>query len=199
MIKTNGIAASISESKMVDSSKVYANSRQSSFFHICEECRSVCCKEARPPLTSERISTIKEYLSKRETDVKKPFKRSGYSFPRETSDGYCIFFDDEAKKCKIHALKPETCVAGPITFDINVGKGVIEWYLKTEKICKLAGILSRDDEMLKKHLKSAKREINNLLRSLSKEELLTILTIDEPDTFKIDEDKLDSETLKKLR
>ena len=168
--------------------------RQDDFSNACGNCKIVCCRGAHPPLTPERIRIIDSHQPQLQSSW---YCREEYAYPRETSRG-CVFLDD-GKMCTIQPYKPETCVAGPITFDINVGKSVIDWYLKTEKICKLAGILSRDDEMLRKHLKSAKREINNLIRRLSKEELLTILTIDEPDTFKIDEDKLDSETLKKLR
>jgi hypothetical protein len=95
-------------------------------------------------------------------------------------------------------VKPETCVAGPITFDINTETGKIEWFLKMEKICPLAGILYRDQETLNKHLKSAKRELLQLVRDLEAESLRAILKIEEPDTFKIDEDKLDKEVLSKL-
>ena len=175
------------------------NSRQNCFFYICEKCESVCCKGARPPLTFKRISIINEYLLAKKIDIKRPFEKREYSFPKENSNGYCVFFDAKTKKCNIHLLKPETCVAGPVTFDINIGKGIINWYLKSEKICKLAGMFYRDNDMLRKHLESAKREINNLIRGLSKKELLTILSIEEPDTFKIGEDPLDSEVLKKLR
>jgi Fe-S-cluster containining protein len=145
-----------------------------------------------------RTRIIEKHLLKERGIVINPFTRGEYSFPRETASEYCFFFDEENMKCGIHLLKPETCVAGPITFDIDVNRGVIEWYLKTEKICRLAGILSRDDEMLKKHLASAKKEIMNLVKDLSRDELLAILRIDEPDTFKIEEDRLDSAVLKRL-
>ena len=180
--------------------KQLKSSGQNNFYHICESCTVVCCREARPPLTERRINIIRDYLlsEKIEFEVKNLFEREEYSFPKETSDKLCIFSDAKTKKCKIHHLKPETCIAGPITFDINIKKGTIEWYLKTEKICQLASYLYRDKNELRKHLKSAKREINNLVKELSKNELLTIIRIDEPETFKIEEDPLDSEVLKKL-
>ncbi len=173
-------------------------SRQDDFFSVCENCPSVCCKGARPPLSLSRSETIKEYLLVNSIKIIEPFEKKEYSFPREYSDEHCIFFDAQMKKCKIHPLKPETCVAGPITFDINFDSGNVEWYLKTEKICKLAGALYRDKGRLQHHLSSAKAEINNLIKDLSKKELLAILRIDEPDTFKIDEDKLDRKILEKL-
>lgn len=179
--------------------KTSVGSRQNNFFATCENCVSPCCKEARPPLTSERIALIGKYLLAEGIDIERPFVRGKYSYPREIRDKYCIFFDAGAKKCKVHPLKPETCVAGPITFDINIDRGYIEWYLKTENICRLAGALHRDKEKLQEHLKSAKMEINVLVNSLSAKELLTILSISEPETFKIGEDQLDSKVLMKLR
>lgn len=131
--------------------------------------------------------------------IENPFERRAYSFPRETSEGYCIFYDSNMKKCKIHLSKPETCVAGPITFSLDVVERKIEWYLKSENICRLAGELFRNKDRLKKHLDSAKRETNALICSLSKKELLAILEIEEPETFKIDEDPLNSKVLSKLR
>jgi len=128
-----------------------------------------------------------------------PFENRAYSFPRETEDGYCIFLDKTTQKCLIHTVKPETCVAGPITFDINRQTGKIEWFLKMEKICPLTSDLYRDKEVFDRHLKSAKREILRLVRDLDAVALQAILTIEEPDTFKIGEDNLDSRTLARLK
>lgn len=182
---------------MVDSSKKI--SREEDFFSICESCKIICCKGARPPLTSERMNIIKAYLHAKGIDAEGSFYRESYSFPSEVSDGRCIFMDVKTRKCAIHPVKPETCVAGPIAFDINLAKGSVEWYLKSEKICPLAGALYRDKEKLRKHLKSAKREITALIRALPRNELLSILSIEEPETFKIDEDRLASEVIAKLR
>jgi len=95
-------------------------------------------------------------------------------------------------------VKPETCVAGPITFDINVEKGKLEWFLKTSQICPLAGSLCQD-EAYHKHETSAKREIRRLVRELDAEALRTILAIEEPDTIKVGEDDVSPEVLAKLR
>jgi len=184
---------------MKDSLKISEDSRQDDFSDICESCESICCKGARPPLTSERISIIEAYLLMERTDAKRAFERGRYTFPRETSDGHCVFFDIKKKRCNIHPVKPETCVAGPITFDINLDEERIAWYLKSEEICRLAGKLYREKNKLHKHLESAKREINALIGGLSREELLAILSIDEPETFKIGEDYVDSKVLVKLR
>lgn len=99
---------------------------------------------------------IESYLSKVAIIIEKPFEREGYLFPRETSDG-CIFLDVKTKKYMIQSCKPEICVAYPVTFDNNLNKGTIEWYLHTDEICLLSGVLYRDKDTFKKHLESAKR------------------------------------------
>lgn len=91
-----------------------------------------------------------------------------------------------------------TCVAGPVTFYINAEERRIEWYLKLETVCSLAGILRKNEEMLKRHLKSAKREIFRLVRELDSEALVTILEIEEPETLKIDEDNVEMSVLDKI-
>jgi len=95
-------------------------------------------------------------------------------------------------------VKPETCVAGPITFDINIKTRKIEWHLKMEKICPLAGVLYKNKGVLKKHLESAKREILNLVSELDSEALKAILKIEEPELFKIGEDNIGKDILDKL-
>jgi len=142
---------------------------------------------------------IESYLKGNGTHVEDAFEeKKAYRFPREIEERRCCFFDRKTKKCQVHAVKPETCVAGPITFDINGDTGKIEWYLKTEKICPLAGALFRSKNELQRHVESAKRELLTLVRDLDAEALQAILKIGEPDTFKIDEDDLDAEVLRKL-
>ena len=51
----------------------------------------------------------------------------------------------------VHSVKPETCVAGPITFDINLHKGIVEFFLKKPEICAYAGVLFKDKPALKEH------------------------------------------------
>jgi len=122
-----------------------------------------------------------------------------YTFPKENKGGNCIFFNKGTGRCIIHLVKPETCVSGPVTFDINLKTGKIEWFLKMEKICPLAGILYKDKDALWSHLEFAKREIITLVHDLNPEELSAILKIEELETFKIGEDELDPKILVKLR
>jgi transcription initiation factor IIF auxiliary subunit len=89
-------------------------------------------------------------------------------------------------------------VAGPITFDVNFKTGKIEWFVKMEKICQLSGAVYQDKKLLRKHLENAKREVLRLVTQLTVEELKAILKKDEPETFKIDEDDLEKQVLRRL-
>jgi len=180
--------------------KVCEQPRQANFFNVCENCPISCCAGARPPVTSKRKMTIKNYLKAKGLTIENAFDEKGvYTFPRETEANQCVFLDKNTKKCRIHQVKPETCVAGPVTFDINLKTGKIEWFLKTEKICPLARELYRNKSELQSHLKSARRELLKLVHDLDAEALQAILKIEEPDTFKIGEEDLNPEVLTKLK
>jgi Fe-S-cluster containining protein len=173
--------------------------RQDNFFNVCSQCKGKCCKNARPPTTQKRKETIEKYLKQKGILIENPFVQTAYTFPREDNEGFCVFFDKKTIKCKVHPVKPETCVAGPITFNINLATQKIEWYLKMETICPLAGKLYENKEQFQRHFESAKREILNLIHELDPKALLAILKIEEPETFQINEDKIDKHVLDKLR
>jgi len=166
--------------------------RQSNFFDVCSSCGGKCCRDAKPPISSKRRKIIGKYLAKRKIRINNPFAKTAYVFPKGDAEGYCIFYDRKSGKCLIHHVKPETCVAGPVTFDINSKSQKIEWFLKEEKICSLAGILHKDSGAFERHLGLAKKEIHRLLRELDPEALKAILKIEEPETFKIGEDGLEA-------
>lgn len=170
--------------------------KQVEFSAICHQCNGHCCHNARPPITRQRREQIESYLNARNISIANLFVEEVYVFPQEDADQFCIFHNRSTQKCQIHVVKPETCVAGPITFDINKSTQKIEWYLKTEKICPLAGALYKNNTALKSHLKSAKQEILRLLYDLSPKSLQAILKITEPNTFKISEDVIDSVIVK---
>ena len=174
--------------------------RQSNFFLTCSKCKTSysCCNNTTPPITNKRRQIIEAYLREQEIPVRNPFVEAEYVFPRVDSDGYCVFHDRKTKRCLVHSVKPETCVAGPVTFDINVKTGKIEWYIKREELCQLAGIVYGDKEMLQKHLESAKKEVYRLVGELGSESLKAILRKEEPQTFKIGEDSAGMEILAKL-
>ena len=175
-----------------------SSKRQSNFFDVCIQCKTGCCQGARPPITRERRKIIEAFLKEQKFPVENVFVQTSYTFPREDAEGYCIFYDKKTRKCQIHSIKPETCVAGPITFDINKETQKIEWHLKKEKICLLAGKMYKNEEALRKHLESAKIEIFRMVQQLDPKALQTILRIEEPETFKIDEDNIGKEILDKL-
>lgn len=174
------------------------NRKEKNFFNVCSQCRTSCCINARPPLTQDRIKIIQTHLRKQKKWLKQPFVKMSYTYPREDAENYCIFNDRKTGKCQIHSVKPETCVAGPITFDINTKTQKVEWHLKKESICPLAGRLYSDRARLERHLTLAKREILRLMRELDAEALRAILKIEEPDTFKIEEDNIEKPVLAKL-
>lgn len=84
-------------------------------------------------------------------------------------------------------MKPETCVAGPITFDIDHKTGKPVWFIKMDCICPLAALVYENKATLRKHLKSAEKEISMLLEGLDPLELAAILKKDEPETFRLND------------
>jgi Fe-S-cluster containining protein len=181
--------------------KITKEKRQANFLDFCKQClETKCCVEARPPISLRRRMIIEDYLKVIDTHIADVFQENNsYRSPRETEGNKCCFLDSETRRCLVHAVKPETCVAGPITFNIDLQTGEIEWFLKIEKICPLAGALFKNKDELQRHLESAKRELLTLVHDLDTEALQAILKIEEPDTFKIGEDDLDAEVLSKLK
>jgi len=111
------------------------------------------------------------------------FEWRGYRAIRTREDGTCIFCT--GNKCSIHTIKPETCRAGPFTFDV---KGdVIEIFLKYETICPVVGLLRAEPEAYAHQFALAKKSIAHLVRNLREEELEAICRIEEPDTEKVAE------------
>jgi uncharacterized protein len=168
-------------------------------FNVCSQCGSICCQDAKPPLSEKRKKIIQERLQKHKINLKAPFTIQNYSYPSVDKELYCLLFNKKTGKCIVHPIKPETCVAGPITFDINFRTKKVEWFLKKSEICAYAGALFNDKIGFSKHFEAAKKQIKNLINELSAEELQAIVKIDEPQTFKIGEDNLPPEVVKKLR
>ncbi len=172
--------------------------RKTCAFEICCRCKRICCKDAKPPLTQKRQKIIEDYLEQQKIHIEKPFSHEQYSFPTVDKLGFCLFYDKKTGKCSVHPVKPETCRAGPVTFDINRQTGKVEWYLKNSDICALAEMLSKNYDMFREHFKVAREEILQLICELDAETLQAILKIEEPQTFKIGEDDLPREVMEKL-
>ncbi len=167
-------------------------------FDVCGTCKLICCQDAKPPLSEERKKILKEYMLKEKISVKDPFMCEQYSFPAVDADMLCRLFDKKTRRCSVHPVKPETCRAGPVTWDINFKTKKLEYYLKMEKICPFAGVLNKNPPMLGEHLDVAKVEIRSLVEALTANELKFIVKIPEPDTIKICEEDLTVSVSKKL-
>ena len=155
---------------------------------VCLRCPHICCRHAKPPLTRRRQRLLEAYVAQQHLEIDDLFARTRYTYPRETRGGLCVFYDVETRRCRVHPVKPETCVAGPITFDMDVRSGTVEWYLKNDEVCPLAQRLRVDDAALDHHLQSAKRQLLTLIQTLDETELAAILSIEEEDTTKLSED-----------
>jgi len=167
-------------------------------FDVCSQCKIICCQDAKPPLSEKRKKIIKEHLEKLKINIEKPFTKEGYSYPTVDELVFCSFFSKETGKCSVHPVKPETCSAGPITFDINFSTRKVEWFLKKAELCAFAGVLFSNKAALKDHFEIAKKELTSLIRELNPEELRVIVKIEEPHTFKIGEDDLPLEVVRKF-
>ncbi len=167
-------------------------------FDVCSQCKSICCQDAKPPLTENRKKIVEKYLREQKINIEKPFAKEDYSYPAVDELVFCRLFNKKTGKCSVHVVKPETCVAGPVTFDINFSTKKVEWFLKKSELCAFAGILYRDKAAFKQHLEAAKKELTELICQLDAEELRAIVRIAEPLTFKVGEDDLPLGVKKKL-
>jgi Fe-S-cluster containining protein len=166
---------------------------------VCSQCKLICCQEANPPLTPNRKKIISNYVKEHRIPVQNLFAGEEYSHPATDSNGICVFYNKENRKCQVHTVKSETCRAGPVTFDINLKTGKVEYYLKKGEICLFAQILYENKEQFKQHLEAAKAEILRLICELDENALRAILKIPEPQTFKVGEDDLPKEVAAKLK
>lgn len=167
-------------------------------FDVCSQCKTICCQDAKPPLTEKRKKIINQYLQEHKIIVEDAFSKEQYSYPAVDDHIFCRFFNKETGKCSIHQIKPETCRAGPITFDIDFSTKKIQWFLKKEEICSFAGMLYRNKAAFGDHFEAAKKELTTLINELDPDELRVIVKIEEPQTFKIGEDELPPNVVRKL-
>jgi len=167
-------------------------------YDVCSECRIICCQDAKPPLSESRKKILKEYMDKQKIKVEKPFTKEKYSYPSVDETLLCVFNSKVTKRCMVHPVKPETCRAGPITFDINFETKKIEYFLKKSEICAYAGELFKNKVAFETHFEVAKKEIMRLVKELSADELRELTKIDEPQTFKVGEEDLPASVDKKL-
>lgn len=140
---------------------------------ICAACGGVCCREAHPPLSGERVRALLDAGVARDA-----IEFAGYLRLGCREDGMCVLFS--GGKCQAHAVKPETCLAGPFTFDVS--GHTIRIFLKRESICPLAACLRRDPAWYESQYRTAAERLTRLVRLLPRGELAAIAAIPEPET-----------------
>jgi Fe-S-cluster containining protein len=165
---------------------------------VCSNCKVICCQDAKPPVSESRKRIIKEYLEKQKVYVEALFTNENYSYPSVDEMLLCKFNSKEDNKCMVHSVKPETCRAGPITFGINFKTKKVEWFLKKSEICAYSGELYKNKPAFENHFEVAKKEIMRLIKELDADELRVLMKIEEPQTFKVGEDDLPFEVVKKF-
>jgi uncharacterized protein len=145
---------------------------------ICMNCGGHCCHEAHPPISKHCYERLLSEGLPREYFVK-----DGYRHMGSRPDGSCVCWKDG--KCSIHGIKPETCRAGPFTFDV---KGdTIEIFLKFESICPIVRLLKEVPAAYDQQYTLAVKSITQLVANLDEDELAVICRIDEPETEKVAE------------
>jgi Fe-S-cluster containining protein len=140
---------------------------------VCHACGGICCTDACPPLSAERIGII---LSR--GNFADRIEKQGYHRVKAGKDGLCSMLSNG--KCAIHAFKPETCIAGPFTFDVT--DRTLQIFLKHETICPLVAILKTNRELYDLQYERAVQNISHLVTRLPMNELAVISAIPEPDT-----------------
>jgi len=141
----------------------------------CGECHldGGCCFEARPPLSQDRIDILQENGVSPDA-----IEYAGYKRLRLKPDGFCVLFRDG--RCSIHSIKPETCVAGPFTFDMT--GSLLQIFLKKESICPMVRFLKANRKAYDELFDVSVKKILDLVKAVPALEMAEILKIEEPDT-----------------
>jgi len=137
------------------------------------KCGGHCCDEAHPPISQ----TCEQRLLAAGVPVT-AFETTGYRRLRVNPDNTCILMKEGM--CKIHAIKPETCRAGPFTFDVN--GDMIRLFLKHESICPIVSLLKEVPEAYEQQYDLAVKNLTNLVAHLTDVEIDAINRIEEPET-----------------
>jgi uncharacterized protein len=145
---------------------------------ICLRCGGHCCDGAHPPISEHYYRRLVASGVPEEA-----FERNGYRYIRTRDDGTCTFCT--GGKCGIHGIKPETCRAGPFTFDV---KGdTIGIFLKFEEICPLVRLYKDTPEAYDQQYALAVKSISHLVSNLTDDEIAAVCRIEEPQTGKVAE------------
>lgn len=145
---------------------------------ICSLCGGTCCNDACPPISQtcyERL--VNSGVS---PDC---FEQNGYRRLKTKDNGTCTLLENG--RCTIHSIKPETCRAGPFTFDVK--DNTIKIFLKYPTHCPVVGYLRSASDAYWQHFERAVSDITQLMQNFSREELDHICRIEEPKTERVAE------------
>lgn len=140
---------------------------------ICFACGGHCCNEAHPPVSSHRYGVLLAAGIPESS-----FERTGYLRVRTKPDGTCLLMNDH--RCTCHSVKPETCRAGPFTFDVADDR--IRIFLKHPSICPIVPLLCEEPAAYRQQFEKAVISITDLVSHLTREEIAAINAIEEPET-----------------
>jgi Fe-S-cluster containining protein len=145
---------------------------------LCLECGAICCYEAHPPVSSSCYERLTSAGISPDN-----FEFTGYTRLKTKPNGDCILLEHD--KCRVHAVKPETCRAGPFTFDVH--HDMIVMYLKHETICPVVRLLKESPKAYRQQYERAVQSITHLVQNLTEDEISAVCKIDEPETEKVAE------------
>ncbi len=116
------------------------------------------------PLDSKPQKNLANIPKRTKINLKDPFTTEDYYLPSSRRRALLqAYLTSQTGKCMVHPVKPETCVAGPVTFNINFCTKKVEWFLKTKELCAFAGVLFEDKAAFKEHFEVAKSKLLRLL------------------------------------
>src|SRR5512145_508751 len=138
---------------------------------VCFACGGRCCIDAHPPISARCYERLVAQGVPEDS-----FEWRGYRAVSAREDGTCIFCN--GNRCSIHDIKPETCRAGPFTFDMH--GDAIGIFLKHESICPVVTLLREEPEAYANLFATATKSISHLVANLTDSELTAICRIEEP-------------------
>ncbi len=146
---------------------------------VCMKCNHhYCCEMSHPPISDNRHDLL--IINGVSPDQ---FEYKGYRRLKIDKNNKCVLFANG--KCRIHNIKPETCCAGPFTFDVK--DDMIEIFLKYESICPIVRVLKNIPEAYNKQYTRTIEHVSNLVNDLTENELKAVCMIEEPLTEKVGE------------
>jgi Fe-S-cluster containining protein len=130
----------------------------------CLRC-GVCCKETEMLLSTKDIERLEKKGYTRNFFVE--FDIDGYA-TLKNQHGYCFFYDQEKRRCKVRAHRPLGCRIYPVIYDEN--KGIIldsicpsrnsvtdkQKAKRGEKVLKLLKTIDAEAEQRREHKQRAK-------------------------------------------